>query len=56
MTFTHVGTQLFKLKKLTGRSTYLPIFFEGFQYTCFADASIHTQLIGLKWKRSQQLK
>lgn len=53
--FTPVGSQMFKLKKLTGRSTYLPVFFEGFQYTCFLDASVHTQLIGIKWKKSRQL-
>lgn len=46
---------MFKLKKLTGRSTYLPVFFEGFQYTCFLNASVHTQLIGIKWKKSRQL-
>ena len=56
MSFTPVGTQVFKLKKLTGRSSYLPMFFEGFQYTCYVDASIHTQLIGLKWKKSREGK
>ena len=55
MTLTPVGNQSFRLRKLIGRSTYLPIFFEGYQYTCHVDASIHTQLVGLKWKQSIEI-